>query len=171
MNFKQFMDGPFKKIEPWADLVFFILISIAGGMGISAKKENAAGANAINALGSMFSDDVSTKSSSGTGGYTFFQVLYWIAFSVILICKVAKILRGMNVDFTVQNKPAPYAQANYGQQQMQGQQPAQPGQFAQAPSPVQGQPAPKAGGKFCTVCGAQVPEGNAFCVNCGNKVE
>ncbi|MDO4945651.1 MAG: zinc-ribbon domain-containing protein [Ruminococcus sp.] len=36
-----------------------------------------------------------------------------------------------------------------------------------------GEPAPEvqaAAEKFCTSCGAKVPEGNQFCQNCGQKI-
>lgn len=166
MNLNQF-----KKFEPWASLVYFIMLTIGGACGINAMR-------GFNALGNLFDD-------GGGGFYTFLLVMYWILILPAAFFKVVKTLEETGVLAKIKSAPA---NPNMGMQNNFAQPvnnnynniPAQ--QSAPAPAPVQPTPAPApvptpapaeaqaASGKVCPSCGAAVAADSQFCVNCGTKV-
>lgn len=153
----------FKKFEPWANLVYFVMLTIAGACGINAMR-------GWHALGDLLSD------SSGGGIYTFLLVLYWILIIPAAIFKIYNTL----VETGVMGKMGSAAssaqhQNNFSQPQQQNF--AQPvnnsiPQPSNIPTPApQAVPQPtNAAGKVCPNCGASVPADSQFCVNCGTKV-
>lgn len=90
----------------------------------------------------------------GTGGgwYTFLYVIYWIVCIVLILCGVYALLKKFGVIDSMLNN------ANNSQQN-----------FANPSAPTNAQA--QSGVKYCTKCGAAVPNGNQFCNNCGNKME
>ena len=150
----QFMKGIFKKIEPWVQLAFFVMVAIGGSIGISARRvQTILGGGAL---------------------YTFVLVIYWLVMICALACVVLKIIHA----FASKTPSAPANNFNQGyvpqnggfnpQQNMNGNF----GAPVQNSMPVQGNPVPQqtaAPEKFCPNCGAKIPQDSAFCTNCGNK--
>ncbi len=139
-GFDQFMNGLFKKIEPWVGLGLQFVMAIAGNFGIVALRNQ-----------HVYTGD--------TGGYTFFIVIYWIVVSCAFICKLLQVIHEVQ-----KNKPVGYNQGYPQQQFAQPQQPPQGGFNG-----VANQQAAPAASPFCTKCGAKIPQGSQFCTNCGNR--
>lgn len=151
----------FKKYEPWANLVYFVMLTIAGNAGLNTARI--------------------AHTYDGEGFYIFLMVLYWILILPAAAFKIYKTLE----ETGMLNKMAANAAArqNMAQQQQNFAQPQQQS-FAQpnmtntmpqqtnipTPAPTQAIPQPAAAGKVCPNCGASVPADSQFCVNCGTKV-
>lgn len=164
MNLNQF-----KKFEPWASLVYFIMLTIAGACGINAMR-------GMKALANLFED-------GGGGIYTFLLVMYWILILPAAFFKVVKTLEETGVltkmksapsnpNMGAQNNFAQPVNNNYNNIPTAQSAPVQAPTPAPVPTPAP-TPAPvaqAASGKVCPNCGAAVSDDSQFCVNCGTKV-
>jgi len=140
-DLNQFMDGPYKKIEPWVKLAFFVMVSIGGGLGIAAIKNQ-----------HIF---------SGEGFYIFLMVIYWLVIGISALCILLKIIQKFAGNTSSNGYPQQNMAAaqNFNSNMNNG--------FAAMPqNNTVPQPAAE---KFCTHCGAKIPDGSQFCTSCGNK--
>jgi hypothetical protein len=169
-SIKGFMNGLYKIVGPAVNILFAVLLTIAGNSAFQAYKVSKHAITADEYLNWRKLDwDVAYieigKKTGGTGFITFLQVLFWIVAVIYIGCKVLELLNALNENPGALKslKPARIPAQN-----------AQPQQFNQ---PVQAVPQPAAPAanaaaeKFCTQCGAKVPAGNAFCTSCGAKMD
>lgn len=154
----KFMDGLYKIIAPWVDVVFALIITIAGNMGMQALKVWAL-------MVDLAGGDVPSSIVGGVGKpglITFFQVIYWLVALVFIASKVLKALH------TLTSNP----QAMAALKSVGAAAPAQNNAYAQPVQQSVPTPAANAGAdRFCTQCGAKVPAGNGFCTSCGAKMD
>ena len=175
----KFMDGIYKIIAPWVDVIFALFITIAGNLGIQALK-------VWSLIADLAGGDVPSAIVGGVGKpglITFFQVIYWLIALVYIASKVLNALHTLTSNpqamaalksaAPAQNNAYAQPQQNFAQPQQNVAQPVQQSVPTPAPAPVP-VPAPAANAaadRFCTQCGAKVPAGNAFCTGCGAKLD